>query len=136
MNNLQDAALNGLIDQARQSLRDGANINDCNDIGFAPLHYAVSKGHIEMARFLIDNGADPSIKSKGGLTPLHLAFIRRDQDMIHLLIKKGADVTIPDNAGNSLLGAAITCGYNDIAAYIAARLNNQLAPIEEGEREL
>ena len=65
---LQRAARNNDVDQARRILESGMVDVDCGWIyGYTPLFEAVTKGHQEMARFLVSKGADSSNSEISGI---------------------------------------------------------------------
>ena len=48
-------------------------INEKNNNGSTPLHYAAINGYGKMVLAIIKKGADVNAKDKDGVTPLHLA---------------------------------------------------------------
>ena len=63
-------AIEGFINQ-------GQNINERDDRGYTPLHYALLKNRLKIAQKLIDAGADINApSSENGLTPLLIATSR------------------------------------------------------------
>lgn len=84
-------------------VKKGADINELDNNGLSPLHYAVlsdnKKGFLDI---LLDNGANINECSKN-MSPLHMAMVKFHQsshkydeknltNIIRLLIEKGADV--------------------------------------------
>ena len=92
---LLDAAENGNIEDVKQHLAAGADVNAKDDAfsGETPLHWAAENGHKEIAEILIAKGADVNAKSDGNWTPLHDAAKYGRKETIELLIAKGADVS-------------------------------------------
>ena len=61
----------------------GLNVDNTDDTGQTPLHYAVKTGNFPALTTLIDLGANPNIGSKwNGETPLHIASVIGSIDMI------------------------------------------------------
>ena len=68
------AARGGYLDIARETLRQGANVNACGgEQRIGPLHWAAHKELEEMAVLLIEAGADISLKDKQSRTPIVMA---------------------------------------------------------------
>ncbi len=62
-------------------------MNQKDNIGYTPLHYAAYHGHLEIVRFLLKGGADPKLRDKKGQTPLALATERGLTAIVHMLRK-------------------------------------------------
>jgi len=88
-----DARLGDLAG-AKALLEKGVDVNDKDEKGMAPLHYAAQEGHKELAEFLIAKGANVNGKDKYGYTPLNYAMWYENKDIIKLLITKRADVNL------------------------------------------
>ncbi len=100
---LHTAALLGEIDEVKQLLANGADINHKNSSGSTPLCMAVPPGNKEVAEFLIANGADLNVKDNKGYTPLHLAVMGPHPEMVKLLLSNGADVNSKNKDGETPL---------------------------------
>ena len=71
----------------------GADVNQPDEEGMTPLHWACSGGHLECAVYLVDvAGAYPNSvdHSEQRLTPLDYAILGDFQDLSQLLIERGA----------------------------------------------
>ena len=111
---LLDAAEGGYIEDVKQAIADGADVNakdgyrPVHKLGLTPLNFAAMFGHTEIAELLIDKGADVNAKDeKFGLTPLHNAAESGRKEIAELLISKGADVNAKDTGGETPLDRAI-----------------------------
>jgi ankyrin repeat protein len=69
----------------------GADVNEIDGDGLAPLHNAAMNGSTGVARVLIEAGADPNILDDDGMTPLAMSVIEGHVDTSKLLIEAGAD---------------------------------------------
>lgn len=71
LNNLIAAAQQGDLERANAILEaDGSLVNQKDESGATPLHYAAFNGHRDMVRLLVDRGADVnSTDGKFGATP-------------------------------------------------------------------
>jgi protein phosphatase 1 regulatory subunit 12A len=61
----------GDIDEVKQHLKMGVNINTSNIDGLTALHQACIDANIEMVKFLVENDADINAQDNEGWTPLH-----------------------------------------------------------------
>eukprot|EP00124_Ichthyophonus_hoferi_P004543 Ihof_evm1s514 gene=Ihof_evmTU1s514 len=71
-------------------------INDKDDLGYTPIHAAVSWGHLDLLDYLLANGADPNIGDIDGDTPLHVC---ERPDIAKIIVKAGAIPDKPNNEG-------------------------------------
>ncbi|GAB1317794.1 hypothetical protein MFIFM68171_08004 [Madurella fahalii] len=76
------------LDQAL--VAEAAHINELDDIGYAPLHWAVIRDRVEAVEMLIQHGATINTRSRDhGVVPLHLA---KSGVVAALLLQHGADM--------------------------------------------
>lgn len=105
-NDLARAAYEGNLDEARQLLQEGEDVNgrDPGAPGWAPLHFAAAMGHVAMVDFLIERGADVNLKGSDGNTPLHAAgFMVAGDKSVSTLIRRGASVNAANAQGKTPL---------------------------------
>jgi ankyrin repeat protein len=105
----QVAAFFNQADALALLIHMGVNVNQVDQHGFAPLHWASIRGSTEAAALLLKRKADPNqavaLGGQGsspifgpdrrtimGDTPLHLAALGGKTNMVQLLLKSGADV--------------------------------------------
>ncbi|KNC56002.1 MHC_I family protein [Thecamonas trahens ATCC 50062] len=84
------AAEAGKVDQVRQLIDRGADINQPTKSGTTALHRAAAKGHIAVVELLLDRGAFMEAADRWGDRPLHKAAHNLHRDVIELLLTKGA----------------------------------------------
>ena len=71
---LMDAVKENDEGRVEKELRTGANPNDPDQSGTAPIHMAVAKGSTPLVKLLIEAGADVNLRMKDDdMTPLHCA---------------------------------------------------------------
>uniref|UniRef100_A0A8D0CQ69 Ankyrin repeat domain 28 n=1 Tax=Sander lucioperca TaxID=283035 RepID=A0A8D0CQ69_SANLU len=103
--NGQDVVVNELIEC-------GANVNQVNEKGFAPLHFTAASRHGALClELLVCNGADVNIKSKDGKTPLHMTAIHGRFSRSQAIIENGAEIDCEDKNGNTPLHIAARYGH-------------------------
>ena len=103
---LENAILNGDLDQVRMHLEAGVDLNQTipGDSAY-PLHYAANT-HADMIQLLIEHGADVDVRDDKGKTPLHCAAVTANLENMRALLENGADVNAVDDEGNTPLQLA------------------------------
>ena len=81
------------LDEFRELIKLGANVNIQDAFGRTPLHCITIK---EKIKILIESGANINIQNKNGDTPLHFTS---SEEKIKILLKAGADLTIKNKEG-------------------------------------
>ncbi|MFC1781686.1 ankyrin repeat domain-containing protein, partial [Planctomycetota bacterium] len=113
-NPLHEAAEAGDIEQIKQLISEGAEIDLRDNRGNTPLYNAAANGRLEVAELLIENGADVNAG-----TPLQAACESGNKELAELLIDKGADV----NAKNIFpLHGAVGVGASRFLVFTSAPL--------------
>ncbi|XP_022117715.1 integrin-linked protein kinase [Pieris rapae] len=91
------------------------DMNQGDDHGFSPLHWACKEGHIKIVEMLIRRGARINVTNMGDDTPLHLAAAHGHRPIVQLLLQNRVDVNFTNEHGNSPLHYACFWGYSAIA---------------------
>ncbi|VEN43066.1 unnamed protein product [Callosobruchus maculatus] len=91
------------------------DMNQGDDHGFSPLHWAAMKGHNKIVEMLLLRGARVNATNRGDDTPLHLAAAHGHREIVNMLLRQRADVNFTNEHGNSSLHYACFWGYADIA---------------------
>ena len=94
-----------------------ADVNEKDDWGWTPLHWAAENGEFTQAKLLIQRGADVNAVTNKTLssTPLHFAAYGGNHRIVYLLIENGADVEAKDRWGLTPLFSARTENAEKIA---------------------
>lgn len=94
---IHSAAQAGDSDRLYRLLSQGYPVDDFDDLGRTPLHYAARHGHTDAAAVLLAAGADVNAHDErtAGDTPLGEAAATCSVEMAALLLDAGADPTIP-----------------------------------------
>jgi ankyrin repeat protein len=87
------AAGTGDLDQVRDLLDAGADVNVKGAGGRTPLMEACYAGHTQVVRVLLDNGANVSLKKSDGATALAFAEGGKHQEIIQMLEQVGQLLT-------------------------------------------
>eukprot|EP01117_Protostelium_nocturnum_P003928 TRINITY_DN1519_c0_g2_i2.p1 TRINITY_DN1519_c0_g2~~TRINITY_DN1519_c0_g2_i2.p1 ORF type:complete len:986 (-),score=388.38 TRINITY_DN1519_c0_g2_i2:33-2990(-) len=131
---LHYAAMLGQVDLARQLLLKGAKVNETNNRGVTPLHFAVCKSsalHAMTAELFLNNGAKVNAKTNDNETPLHYAVVKGrtvgksvngNMWAVALLCKWRADPSIQDShLQKTPLHYAAQYGYYHISNVLLER---------------
>jgi len=78
------------IEKISKMLAEGADVNEKDWVGYAPLHWAVYFGYPDVTNLLISQGASPNLLSDTGRTPLEIAKAMEYTQLAELLRKHGA----------------------------------------------
>lgn len=118
---LHSAAYRGDWAAARQLLEAGADVNERDTTGVAPIHYAAQMGHADVIEILILRGADVGIgTTKDGNTALHLASGSGQNDAVTLLLGNGADIDRGNNDAQTPLHWAVENGRVETVEVLTA----------------
>lgn len=115
MNNLDlhAAARNMAMDDARQLIANGVDINGLDNMSRTPLHIACWKGDSDMVQLLLRSKALPTVKAKDNFTALHFAVQSNSLECCRLLLENT----------KALVNMRISKG-NKTALHIAAAKGN------------
>ncbi len=86
---LHQAAIDGDLEEVKQILKSGIQVNSKSKTGATALHWAAFKGQYDVALYLIKNGADVNALTNKGSTPLRLATTHKKTKLIRLLKQYG-----------------------------------------------
>jgi len=128
---LHDAARAGNLDEVRQLLDSGANIEDRDKTRETPLISAALAGSDEVVAELIKRGADVTARNDRGLTPLHAAAYGGSLESVKLLVDAGAAV---NDADDKFKVTSLIMASEENHADIVAFLVEHGADIEQKER--
>jgi ankyrin repeat protein len=94
---LHVAAQRGAVEIVAALIGSGADVNQFDDLGHTPLHYAAAHEHLDVAQLLLASGANVNARQLEtiGNTPLRHVADRCSLAMATLLVQAGADPTIP-----------------------------------------
>lgn len=91
------------------------DINEGDDHGFSPLHWACFAGRKSIVDMLLNRGALINAANMGDDTALHLAASHGNLDCVLLLLRNNADVNAVNEHGNTPLHYACFWNHLEIA---------------------
>jgi ankyrin repeat protein len=83
------AIIKGNVEEVKQCLTLGEDVNLRGLANMTPLHRAAQNGRKEMVELLIENGADINAMTDSGETPLDWAINRRHVELYPQIRKHG-----------------------------------------------
>uniref|UniRef100_A0A4D5R9F9 Integrin-linked protein kinase n=2 Tax=Scolopendra TaxID=41364 RepID=A0A4D5R9F9_SCOVI len=105
----------GNVFQVRTWLDDVEHdMNQGDDHGFSPLHWAAKEGRANIVELLIFRGARVNATNMGDDTALHLSAAHGHRDIVHMLLRNKADINAINEHGNTPLHYACFWGYQAI----------------------
>ncbi|MEO2006343.1 MAG: ankyrin repeat domain-containing protein [Candidatus Poribacteria bacterium] len=116
-----DAAMRGDIDEVRELLRTGADVNAAQGDGMTALHWAADNGDAGIAQILVYAGASlESITRLGSFTPLMVASREGNTDVIAALLGAGAKVDAVTETGERAIHLAAYAGSAEAVSLLSA----------------
>ncbi|XP_064000171.1 integrin-linked protein kinase isoform X1 [Pogoniulus pusillus] len=91
------------------------DLNQGDDHGFSPLHWACREGRASLVDMLIMRGARINVLNRGDDTPLHLAASHGHRHIVQKLLQFKADINAVNEHGNSALHYACFWGHQQVA---------------------
>jgi ankyrin repeat protein len=107
---LIEAARLGRLQNVRNFIQAGANINARDINGQTALMYAILEDQLQIIRVLIRGGANVNARDKDGYTALMYAIIEDQLQIIRELIRAGANLNARNNDGDTALLVAASWG--------------------------
>jgi ankyrin repeat protein len=125
------AAETGNLSRVQELIeQDQSVVNQQDDSGWTPLHWAAYYGHTKIVSMLLGASAKVDLRNKYGRTPLHLAASNGRTATVSMLLDKGADVSQQDEDGETPLHWAAFNGHTAIVSMLLgarADVNQQAA---------
>mmetsp|Transcript_41684 Transcript_41684/g.69636 ORF Transcript_41684/g.69636 Transcript_41684/m.69636 type:complete len:219 (-) Transcript_41684:220-876(-) len=128
------AAFEGNIEELQKCLSAGEKMDQWDEKGQTPLHYAVKYGQVESVTFLLKEGADRNRPCELGRTPLHYAARYGQKAAAEALCALGAPGAIKVDAQDKSMWTALHIaaeqGHADVIAVLCKHKAHVNKPIE------
>nr|XP_057934086.1 ankyrin-3-like isoform X3 [Doryrhamphus excisus] len=127
------AARAGNLEKALDYLKNGVDINICNQNGLNALHLASKEGHVEVVAELLQQGAnvDAATKQKGN-TALHIASLAGQTEVVKELVSHGANINAQSQNGFTPLYMAAQENHLDVVQFLLDHGASQSIATEDG----
>ncbi|ERE92468.1 ankyrin-1 [Cricetulus griseus] len=112
------AARSGNLDKALDHLRNGVDINTCNQNGLNGLHLASKEGHVKMVVELLHKEIILETTTKKGFTPLYMAAQENHLEVVKFLLENGANQNVATEDGFTPLAVALQQGHENVVAHL------------------
>ncbi|XP_031417492.1 ankyrin-3 isoform X26 [Clupea harengus] len=126
------AARSGNLEKALDYLKNGVEINICNQNGLNALHLAAKEGHVEVVAELIKLGASVDAATKKGNTALHIASLAGQAEVVKRLVTHGANVNSQSQNGFTPLYMAAQENHLDVVQFLLDSSSSQSIATEDG----
>jgi ankyrin repeat protein len=113
-NLLLNSAINGNLQDCKDAIIDGAEINTKYEDGNTALHFASTKGHLEVVKYLIHLGSEKEAKNINGMTALHIASIYGHLEIVKYLLHLGLEKEAKNIYGMTALHLASYLGHLEV----------------------
>lgn len=90
------AARDGKVEEVRDLLQGGAEVNRSNDNGGTPIMYAALGGSLEIVKLFIANGAEVNAVAKNGWSALMISAAKGYAEITKELLDNEADPNLQD----------------------------------------
>ena len=111
---LYSAVWRGQVDQVRQLVAGGLNVNARTEDGDPLIREAIWRDHVEIVQILVDAGAHVNVNDSDGDPVIREAIWRNHVRIVQILVDAGADVDARDDDGEPVLREAIWRDHRDI----------------------
>lgn len=106
-------ARQGKLDELKQDLDSGIDVNGRDSLDQTALLAAVSHNELGEVQLLLAHGADPNLADNAGWTSLHYAaYFGSGTDIIGALLDRGADINRRNDRGITALYFASATGHD------------------------
>ncbi|KAM4039351.1 ankyrin-1 isoform 13-T14 [Anomaloglossus baeobatrachus] len=126
------AARAGNLDKALDHLRNGVDINTCNQNGLNALHLSSKEGHLKMVSELLHKEIVLETTTKKGNTALHIAALAGQEDVVRELVNYGANVNSQSQKGFTPLYMAAQENHLPVVKFLLENGANQNLATEDG----
>ncbi|XP_008435580.1 ankyrin-3-like isoform X18 [Poecilia reticulata] len=126
------AARAGNLEKALDYLKNGVDINICNQNGLNALHLASKEGHVEVVAGLIKQGANVDAATKKGNTALHIASLAGQSEVVKELVTNGANVNAQSQNGFTPLYMAAQENHMEVVQFLLDNGSSQSIATEDG----
>uniref|UniRef100_A0A8D0GST6 Ankyrin-1 n=1 Tax=Sphenodon punctatus TaxID=8508 RepID=A0A8D0GST6_SPHPU len=126
------AARSGNLDKDLDHLRNGVDINTCNQNGLNALHLASKEGHVKMLAELLHQEIVLETTTKKGNTALHIAALAGQKDVVRELVNYGANVNAQSQKGFTPLYMAAQENHLEVVKFLLENGANQNVATEDG----
>ncbi|KAG8008768.1 Ankyrin-3, partial [Nibea albiflora] len=108
----------GNLEKALDYLKNGVDINICNQKGNTALHIASLAGQTDVVKELVTHNANVNAQSQNGFTPLYMAAQENHMDVVQFLLDHGSSQSIATEDGFTPLAVALQQGHDQVVSLL------------------
>jgi len=112
------------LEKMRGLIKEGVNLNELDEYGLTPLHFAVISKFPEGVKLLLESGSQVNSLSSHHTTPLHHAAKGGLIECVQVLLEHNADVMVRDES-TTPFGYAVKKGHFEVAHALIAAAEKQ-----------
>jgi ankyrin repeat protein len=129
---LLDSTLKGDIATVKSLLKSGANPNETNLYGIAPLVLACQNGNTALVESLLAAGANPNFAQRTGETVLMTAARTGLPEPVKALLARGAEVNAKERRGQTAIMWAAADGHAEVVDLLLKSGADFKTPLDGG----
>lgn len=99
-------------------IQKGADVDDCDDFGSTPLHFAVLRNNDGVVEELLSAGANYDVWNREGESLLHWAAFNGHQGVTRELLRRRANLLAVDSSGRYAVHVACKEGHSGVVALL------------------
>ncbi|XP_075391069.1 ankyrin-3 isoform X1 [Tenrec ecaudatus] len=126
------AARAGHVEKALDYIKNGVDVNICNQNGLNALHLASKEGHVEVVSELLQREANVDAATKKGNTALHIASLAGQAEVVKVLVTNGANVNAQSQNGFTPLYMAAQENHLEVVKFLLDNGASQSLATEDG----
>ncbi|XP_052019415.1 ankyrin-3 isoform X2 [Apodemus sylvaticus] len=126
------AARAGHLEKALDYIKNGVDVNICNQNGLNALHLASKEGHVEVVSELLQREANVDAATKKGNTALHIASLAGQAEVVKVLVTNGANVNAQSQNGFTPLYMAAQENHLEVVRFLLDNGASQSLATEDG----
>jgi ankyrin repeat protein len=136
------SSLHGNVQEIKEAIRMGADVNAVNENGASPLNMVSKLSYEFLVRYFIGLGANVNTANNDKITPLHWGVEYNNLEIVKLLLKKKANLDARDGINETPLHWAAWTGNYESAKWLLkyganprAGNNSGVTPIDLAKRQ-
>ena len=102
---IHDAIRENNIEAVQRIIKVKETLEQKNDIGRLPIHFAAYYGHESIIKLLLHNGAQHDVGTNKGFLPIHHAAQNGHKNTVALLLKEGTILNIVLESSHKIIGS-------------------------------
>lgn len=118
---LMNVVKTGNLENTRETLAKGGDINAATPQGITALFLAAGMGHKELVKLLIEKGSNVNQMTPGKFTPLMQAALTGQTEIAGILLDAGADPAVKDISNKTATDYAAAYNHKETADFLAKR---------------